>query len=193
MNRYRFTDPYTYPDSDVLKNRLGVTDPDELEAVERRFFALRSRFLPDLATTKNDLLQLHRHLFGDVYEWAGKFRAVGLSRSTTVFCQPEFIERELDTRLEAINAENTHSGSDARDYAGWLAEQAVELNMIHPFREGNGRTLRIFLTVIAAKNGVLLDLTLIDRMAWMQASIAGVQSDYAPMPSVLGGAMREVL
>jgi fido (protein-threonine AMPylation protein) len=183
--------PYLYPDTDVLRNKENIRDEDELEKFEGTHSADRLLTLPhNLPITADGYREIHRYIFQDVYEWAGQDRTIDLCSGSILCSRPGFIDRDLDKCFEAINAEDDLRGLTADQFAARAAEHISELNAIHPFREGNGRTMRAFLGVLAEQAGHEIDLARIDPQAWNVASIEGFCiDDYGPMRDVIAGAI----
>ncbi len=100
---------------------------------------------------------LHQHLFQDVYEWAGEYRTVRISKGGSMFCYPEHIAGEMRGLFNRSRAALS-ARSDRRAFATKAAHFLAELNAIHPFREGNGRTQLTYLTLLAEKAGHPLNL-----------------------------------
>jgi cell filamentation protein, protein adenylyltransferase len=184
--------PYCYPGTDVLRNKENIRDNDELERFERMATARRLETLPhDLPITVAGYREIHRYVLQDVYDWAGEYRTVDTGR-TAPFCKAEFIGRHMDARFAAINAEDNLRGLAPELFAARAAEHICELNAIHCFLDGNGRTQRAFLEVLAAEAGHKIDLARIDPQTWNAASIAGFYTqDYRPMQKVIAGAFVE--
>jgi cell filamentation protein len=184
-------DPYVYPGSEILIKKLGIRDAGQLKKFERRAFVIRAETLPnDIPLTADGYRRIHRHLFQDVYHWAGQDRTVDIAKSNSYFCRAVYIGRELEKRFEAIRAENYLRGLDADEFAASAAEHLSELNAIHPFREGNGRTLRPFLTLLAEAAGHGIDLTRIDPDPWNEASRESFRTaDARVMRAVIAGAV----
>jgi len=165
------TDPYLYPGTDVLRNKEDVRNAVELEAFERMATANRMETLPEnVPITAEGYCELHRYIFQDVYDWAGKTRTVDIAKNDDLFCLGRFVEQELATRFEAIRAESCLRGLSADEFIAQAAHHAAELNAIHPFREGNGRTLRAFLFILGRHAGHGVDLSRIDPQRWNEAS-----------------------
>jgi cell filamentation protein len=188
-------DPYVYPGTEVLINMEDIRDADELEQVERIMTAQRLREgLPNLALTPEGYRSLHRHLFQDVYAWAGQDRIVDIAKGNSYFCRADFIGKELAKRFEAIRAENGLKGLSAEQFAERAAEHVSELNAIHPFREGNGRVQRAFLVVLGRQAGHRIEMQRIEPSAWNEASRVGFRTlDYKEMRRVIAGALVEPL
>jgi cell filamentation protein len=98
----------------------------------------------------------------------------------------------MEKRFAAINAEDNLRYHGPERFAERAAEHICELNLLHPFREGNGRTMRAFLQVLARQAGHEIDLIRIDPKEWNEASIEGYNTqDYRPMSAVIAGALVE--
>lgn len=184
-------DPYVYAGTSVLINRENIRDAAELAAFERLMTAQRlSEGLADIALTPQGYCSLHRHLFQDVYDWAGRPRTVDIAKSNSMFCLAAYVDRELDKRLAAIRAENGLRGLVADLFAARAAEHCSELNAIHPFREGNGRSLRAFLVVLGRQAGHEVKIQHIDADQWNQASRDSFRNgDVTLMQEVIGSVM----
>ena len=138
-------DPYVYPGTSVLRNRFGVRDAGELARRERdascaEILALLDSPLPgryDLA----HLQAFHRRIFGGVYEWAGELRSVAIAK-VDLFALPMHIAPYLSGVLAQLPGERFLKGMPADRLADRLAHYLAEINAVHPFREGNGRTQR---------------------------------------------------
>lgn len=149
-------DPYIDPASGLLRNRLGITDADALARVEAEISTVRDLELvsrPVVGTfDPGHLRQVHRRLFADIYPWAGELRVCRLARSAP-FANPAFIEPWADELLAQLAAENHLQGLSRADFVERLTHYLAEINAVHPFREGNGRTQRAFLRQLAAEVG----------------------------------------
>lgn len=183
-----FDDPYCYPDTDVLKNRLGLTDPEALEAFETEITTARAAEpLPGGETGVAHYRAIHRHLFQDVYEWAGEFRTVRIAKGGNAFCFPEYITPEMDKLFARLSAEDWPRDRDAAAFARGAADFLAVLNQIHPFREGNGRTQLAFLTVLADQAGHRLEFDRLDPEAMLAAMIASYHDQTEPLRTLLLG------
>lgn len=148
---------YCYPGTYVLKNKLDIRDLDRLHEAERDFSSVRQAELSNMGVTGDfsfkHLCSIHKQLFQDVYSWAGKTRTVDISKGT-IFCLVQFIESQFDDLYRKLKKENFLADiSDEKEMGKRLAFYLGELNMIHPFREGNGRTQRIFIEQLCLNNG----------------------------------------
>jgi cell filamentation protein len=168
------TDPYLYPGTSVLKNRRNIQDWQVLDAYEadstqRRLIELAVK--PDRGKFDSAHLQaIHRYIFQDVYDWAGHFRTVNISKGGNLFGSAQFIEMALGGILEKLPRENFLQRLDRESFTSRCGWYFGEINAIHPFREGNGRTQREFLRQLAAQAGYSLDWRCVDRDTMTSAS-----------------------
>ncbi|MBC17124.1 MAG: cell filamentation protein Fic [Desulfovibrio sp.] len=186
--RYAHRDAYTYHNSSVLKSKGGHKTQEALDKFER--LSVANRMMEDPPAGKFDyahLKSLHLHLFQDVYDWAGEERNVSISKGNTQFANPRFIENVVTSLLKNLSNENKLKGLSPQDFVERAAHYVLELNMAHPFREGNGRCLRYFLSLLAQNAGFDLD---VEKLTddWLAACIEGV-SDEAPMCDLIAQAL----
>ena len=99
-------------------------------------------------------LAIHKHLFQDVYDWAGNIRTVRISKDGSPFCFPENVESQMKSLFGDLAKARHLRGLSADDFATKAAHFLAVLNAIHPFREGNGRTQLTFLTLLAERPGI---------------------------------------
>jgi cell filamentation protein len=181
-------DPCLDLGSGVLRNRLGITDPDELRQVEAtltasRIYDLNRVPLPgayDLA----HLQAFHRRIFGDVYDWAGELRTVAIGRGTA-FCRPEHLAGDAEELFAWLARSAYLTGLDRDAFVDALTELLSDLNALHPFREGNGRTQRAFLAQLARDAGHPVRWSAMDPQENVAASRASHTGDDAPLRALL--------
>lgn len=168
-------DPYVYPGTNVLKNRKGFTNAEQLARFEAN--QVTRRVLELLRTPvagKLDaahLRAIHHYIFQDVYDWAGKFRTVNIARSGEYyFAFWDRMEGALGDALGKLARERFLAGLEREAFCGRAAFYLGEINAIHPFRDGNGRTQREFLRVMAVRNGFALDWSRVTRDQMSAAS-----------------------
>lgn len=177
-----FNDPYAYRHADVLKNRAGLRDPALLEAFELEMTALRAEEpLPDGRFDPAHYRAVHRHLFQDVYGWAGRYRTVRTSKNGHMFCYPENIGHSMAALFARLQDEPFTGGGDFEAFASAAADFLAELNAIHPFREGNGRTQLAFLHLVALRAGQPLDLSRIEPERMLAAMVESFTGDAAAL------------
>jgi cell filamentation protein len=159
MSRYSDRDPYLDPETGVLRNRLGLTDEAAIEQAEAACVAVRSYEL-SLTPLEGgfDLVHLqaiHRYLFRDVYEWAGELRSIDIGKGGNHFAHYAHIENAAAPLFLQLAGENHLTGLAAADFSRRAAFYLGGLNALHPFREGNGRAQREFISHLAHANGLL--------------------------------------
>lgn len=175
-------DPYCYKGTQVLKNIPDLRDPAALERFEAVAAAQRSdEPLPSGKFSISHYRAIHHHLFQDVYPWAGRLRQIRLSKAKSTFCYPENIAAELRKLFAELKRRSNLRGLTPDVFAAQAAHFLAELNAIHPFREGNGRSQMTFLTHLAAAAGYPFDLQRLDPPAFLAAMISSFGGDEAPL------------
>jgi cell filamentation protein len=181
-------DPYCYPGTSVLKNRLDLRDQAQLDAFEALITAQRSEEpLPRGKLGYTHYRAIHRHLFQDVFDWAGRSRTVRIAKSGSMFCYPEHIGGEMRKLFARIKTERFLRSLPALEFAQRAAHIVAELNAIHPFREGNGRTQLTYLTLLAARAGHPLALDRMDPAAMLAAMVKSFKDDERPLAALIEG------
>ena len=178
--KYTGNDADFIPGSDVLKNIPGITEQERLTKFERNAVAWRSVTLPLGNLDIEYFKTVHRHLFQDVYIWAGEFRSVPLTKGTSRFAQPQYIEQQTKRVLHEISVSLSIS-QNIQDICASIAHFAVELIAIHPFREGNGRVIRACIAQVLSSRGYAVNFSSIPEDVWLTASIDGFNGNEAPM------------
>jgi fido (protein-threonine AMPylation protein) len=181
MTKYSNRDHYLDPATGVLKNKLGITDAAILEKQEADYAAARSYELArNPIKGKFDLAHLqaiHKHLFCDLYPWAGKLRTIDISRGDTFFSHHAHIESAARPIFKKLETEKYLAELDIVTFSDRAAHYLGEVNALHPFREGNGRAQREFINHLAYKNGYRLDWKNITQSDMIQASIESFKGD----------------
>lgn len=182
----KFESYFTLQD-DVLENKLGITDPQQLKQAEAAIVAVRASEVfqnpPDGKMDYAYLKAIHRQLFSDLYDFAGETRKVDMAKGDSAFCYIAFIEDE-QKRIFRELARNFHSEMDKTEFVFRLTRLAADLNALHPFREGNGRTIRLFLTLLARRCGYDLSYDGIEAEQMMTADIQAFRGDFALLENV---------
>jgi cell filamentation protein len=180
-------DPYCYPGSSVLRNRLDLRTQAELDAFETFITAQRAdEPLPRGRLSYSHYRAIHRHLFQDVYPWAGRIRTVRIAKQGSMFAYPEHIDREMQRLFRALAAGRFFRSLDAPTFAKKAAHFLAELNAIHPFRDGNGRTQLTFLALLAERAGHPLDLDRLRPAAVLKATIQSFEGKEQALVRVIG-------
>jgi len=161
---YKYIDldyTYTDPKTGILRNLADITEPDVLLFFESGAVAKRIQELyekPIKIKGADSLLSIHRHLFQDVYSWAGEKRKVEISKAGKQFFPTTHFDNAFRFIDTLISDYKNISKEDKLQIAEKLAEILDNVNYLHPFREGNGRTQREFLRLLASEKGLTLNL-----------------------------------
>lgn len=164
-------DPYVYPGTSILKNIFDIRDAAALDETERELVAQRlTQNIPTGIFDLEHLKAIHRHLFQDMYSWAGEIRTVEINRGGHQFQFRQYIETGMADVHRRIVAEQQLQGCEPAVFAQKAAEIIGDINYVHPFREGNGRTQLQYLKQLGERAGHMLDLTLLQKESWIEAS-----------------------
>jgi cell filamentation protein len=173
-------DPYLDLQSGVLRNRLGITDPHDLAFAESdistfRIAQLHRNPLPgryDLA----HLQAVHKWIFGDLYDWAGEIRTVPIGKGA-LFCLPQDIVPVADEVFGRLSRDCRLRGLGRAEFVDKLTELFAAIDALHPFREGNGRAMRSFLSQLARDAGHPVRWTAMNREANVLAARTAHRGD----------------
>jgi cell filamentation protein len=182
-------DPFLDPRTGVFRNRLGLTDRDALAAAEKTMTALRveqlkRRRIPGRYDLDH-LRAFHWTIFQDVYPWAGQLRTVLIVKAGGSFCLPHLITSTAAELFDRLATADHLRGYDRPAFLAGLTALLAEINALHPFREGNGRTQRAFLSQLAHDAGFRLRWEGVDRDANIDAAQAAADGDLAPLRALL--------
>ena len=189
---YKYLDfDYTYvdPKTGILKNIPGITDPDVLLFVESGAVTKRLQELynnPIKIKGVENLFDIHKHLFQDIYIWAGKKRVVEISKDGKQF----FPTIHFDNASNYINSLIADYKKIRKNRRKELAEKLAEIldnvNYFHPFREGNGRAQREFLRLLALEKGLILNLNPPDNKSVFERYMKGtIESDLVTLKELI--------
>jgi len=179
-------DPYCYDGTTVLRNRLGIQDAETLEAFELEMSTLRAAEpLPDGGFEVDHYLRVHHHLFQDVYDWAGKPRTIQTAKGGNLFCLPAYIETELKKLFEILENDPGSWVKTPQQVVEVVADFLAELNAIHPFREGNGRSQLAFVHLLGEAASHPFDLSRVKRDTFLPAMIASFHGELGPLKEEL--------
>ncbi|WP_375675584.1 Fic/DOC family protein [Bartonella sp. CL100XZDX] len=176
MEKYKGSgDSYTDPETGVMYNRFGIKDKATLQRVESTISYVKSfEFVHTPIGGKFDLdymKEIHRRLFGDIYEWAGQVRLVDIAKGNSMFASYNQIESYAPKITKKLAKEQYLRGLGAYDFSQRAGYYMGELNALHPFREGNGRTQREFMVQLAREAGYHINWKGIERQEMTRASI----------------------
>lgn len=171
MEKYNFGSDESYL---LQNNLLGIDSLSELELAEQYVFTVRALQVAQKNYkinhhSLNELQLLHKHLFQDIYSFAGQLRNVQLVKGDTRFCHFEHIVTYGESIFHQLKQEGAWLSIE--EAAERLAYYKSELNMLHPFREGNGRTIRLFIQDLARNKGYNWDFENMNKEQYMNAMI----------------------
>lgn len=188
-------DRYVYPGTGVLVNRFGIADGAKLAMLERAVTSADMLgLIQDGITGMFDIdhiRSIHSRIFSGVYDWAGEFRDIEIMKGGTEFVAPEGIGYELEDLCGTIRGAGYFLGLDRGRTADALAGVICGLNQIHPFREGNGRTQRIFVSQLALNAGYDLDFAGVTENDMRNASMAAARGNRNLMKFLFLNALSE--
>ena len=184
-NKYKYTYEktanYCYKDSDVLINKLNITDEKDLYDAERGLVTLRTAQLNEEPIKGyfdfNHLKSIHKFLFQDVYRWAGDIRNCNIAKQD-LFCLCEYIDSFANDIFGRLKKEQYFIKYSYEVKLKKLVELFADINALHPFREGNGRSQREFIEELAKINGIDLNLTTVSKEDMIIASHDSINGHY---------------
>jgi cell filamentation protein len=192
-NNYEYIDPdytYTDPKTGVMRNNANIADPEQLLFFESAAVVKRLKELeatPITIRNAETLLDIHRYLFQDVYEWAGQKRTVEISKQGKPFFLTNFFDSGFAYIDNLINEYREIDSSDKTGLARHLANLLDSINYLHPFREGNGRTQREFLRTLVLEKGYILNLNPPDNADVYERYMSGtIEGDVDRLAELIG-------
>lgn len=182
---------YFVDGNDVLDNKLRITNPDALMAAEQEIVTNKTADVLSETPDTFDihyLLHIHKVLFEDIYDFAGKFRAVDITKSgaKAPFAYAQFLDAESKRIFDGLADKNYLRNLETKTFIQEITHLAAELNALHPFREGNGRTIRLFLIMLADHAGYLLDYSQVSADELISADKLAFEGNVKPLLEVYG-------
>lgn len=194
-----FIDPYLEPETGILRNLVGASTSAELAQAEADLVAVRIIQLRDhqLVPSTRDLHELqglHRHLFQDIFPWAGEIRTIDMRRGDGDFFAPcAGIPVNLDNVFVSLSHQGYLQDLGEGEFLKALAHFYDDLNFIHPFREGNGRAQRLFWSRVAFDAGWILDWAPVYGSELNESSrLAREKGDVAALEKTLAKCVRPI-
>ncbi len=183
-NSYKYIDSnfiYIDPKTGILQNLLGIEDEETLNFVESAIVTKKLSELNENPIEIRDIKSLffiHKHLFQEIYSWAGKIRTVEINKGGKQFFPTVHFDNAFHYINTLINEYKSISKYDKVKLSEKLAEILDNINYLHPFREGNGRTQREFLRLLALEKELKLNLNPIDNSSVYERYMKGtIESD----------------
>ena len=199
MNNYSYngSENYCYHNTDVLINKLNIRNDEELTIAERDITTLRlAKLFESPISNKFDfslLCDIHKSIFQDIYDWAGQIRrGEFFSKGVSIFCRGSLIKYNADIIFGKLANEKYLCNLNKKLFISRMAYYMGEINALHPFREGNGRTSREFFRQLALHTDYLLDFSLTKKEDLLAADINAFNGVYDDLIALLDGAVYSV-
>jgi cell filamentation protein len=182
----------------VLKNKKGITDLPTLQLAEeaglvRAYRTLLAEVRMDTPMTCELLRHVHARIFGDLYDWAGRWRTVWISKPGTTWPPPDFLDQTMEAyERDVLRTHPAVALQDDHTFCAAVAAIQGEFLVIHPFREGNARTIKLLANLLAAQTGrpiLLYDQTDRGTETYIAAAKAAFGKDYDPMTAIIRDAL----
>jgi cell filamentation protein len=184
---YEWDSSYCYPGSSVLKNKLEIRDAEVLVVAEREITAATIAGLMDKPVRGSldfkHLCDIHHTIFRDIFDWAGKPRTVNIAKGNP-FCMSHAIPGYAEDIFARLKGEDFLLGKPTDEMPERLTYYLSEINVLHPFREGNGRTQRVFVEYLAQSAGYYVDFSVVSSDEMVEASVLSFDKDYAMMTAM---------
>lgn len=191
-SRYQVSDDAAGINKGILKNKLRFKNRKLLEEAETllltdayaNFFELlkKDKVKFDLAL----LFAIHKYFLGTIYDWAGKVRTVDISKNGMLFAPIKYLDKTLEVFSKLLKTTLPKQTDSKNEIAKKIAIIHNEFNIIHPFREGNGRTIRLFLDLISASLGYNpIDWSKQSNSIYLQACIKGTKGEHELMAKII--------
>lgn len=182
-------DPYIDQATGVFRNVLGFTNEADLEQAEANMTSAMLAAMVENPVVGNfdltHLVAIHHRLFDALYPWAGELRTVEMVKGSTRFANAEYLEQAAKELFGQLQAQNRLLGLPDTQYIEELAHYYSEVNVLHPFREGNGRTQRAFFSMLASESGREISWEKIDPNENIAALVAAYSGDEQLLRSLL--------
>jgi cell filamentation protein len=181
---YEWDAKYCYPGSFVLKNKFDIRNAEELSTAERRSTAFNILEIMDSPIRGRfdfkHLRDIHRTIFCDVYTWAGTPRTVDIAKGDA-FCLSQHIGSYAENLFAQLKQEHFLAEKTQAEMPKRLTYYLSEINVLHPFREGNGRTQRVFIEYLAQYAGFSVDFSQVTGKEMIEASALSFRCKYEMM------------
>lgn len=182
-------DPYVYPGTAALRNNLEIRDPQELSQAEADIVGLALRTLTDEPLPGGYDLEhwqaFHHRIFGGLYPWAGELRTVQIAKPNAFYARPEHIAGYAQGIFAELAREDHLKGLDRLAFLERLTHYHAEMYAVHPFREGNTRSLRAFLSQLARQAGHQIGWERLEHERSFAANVASLNGQNEKLKALL--------
>jgi cell filamentation protein len=190
---------YVDAEQTVLKNKKGITSLPKLQLAEER--ALAEAYETILGEVRFDtpmtcalLNHIHARIFGELYEWAGRYRTVWISKPRITWPPPDFLHQSMEGfERDVLRKYPASAIRDDDAFCAAVGEIQGEFLVIHPFREGNARTIKFMTNLLAVQTGkplLVYDATEAGQEAYIAAARAAFKRRHGPMTAVIREALE---
>ncbi|MBX3415933.1 MAG: Fic family protein [Pirellulales bacterium] len=182
----------------VLVNKAGIVHLEDLQVAEEQALARAyGQLLQEVRTDtplSNDLLRhIHASIFGDLYDWAGRWRTVWISKPGTTWPPPDFLDNSMTTfERDVLSRWPSKVIGDDESFCQAIGEIHGEFLTIHPFREGNARTIKLMTDLLAIQTGrplLAYDNSARGADAYIEAAKKAFKRDYGPLSTLIAEAL----
>ena len=193
---YDGSEGYFYIGTTILKNKLGIKNEDSLIIAEKEITSIKLLMLNNMPIIDKynfeNLCKIHRIIFSDIFEWAGQIRKGDFfSKGNSIFCRGQYIVESANKIFSDLLDEKYLIGLKKQNFIEKTAYYMGEINALHPFREGNGRTLREYFRQLSLKANYLLDFSKTNKDELLQADIEAFNGKYNSLIKILDKAIVE--
>ena len=191
---YKDSEGYFYPGTYILINKLNIRDDNALTIAEKEITSLKLLILNNIPIIEKinfeDLCKIHKIIFEDIYEWAGLIRQGDFfSKGNSIFCRGQYIIENANNIMNNIKKENYLCELNKSKFIERIAYYMGEINALHPFREGNGRTSREFFRQLSLNAGYILDFSKTEKDKLLTADIEAFNGKYESLINILDKAI----
>jgi len=177
-----------------LKNKLGIKNEDALTNAEKEITSIKLLMLYNMPIMDkfdfDNLCNIHKIIFSDIYDWAGKIRKGDFfSKGNSIFCRGKYIPESANKIFSEIFNENYLKGLKKHIFIERMAYYMGEINALHPFREGNGRSLREYFRQLSINANYILDFSETNKEKLLQADIEAFNGKYNELIKILDKAI----
>lgn len=187
---------YCYPNSDVLINKLNIRNGEILFEAERKLTMLRISDLIDNPIKGEfdlkHLQEIHKYIFQDIYDWSGEIRTVDIAKQN-MFCKAQYINGQASSIFENLKKEKFLIGLGRDEMVNKLSYYFSEINALHPFREGNGRSQREFIRELVLFCNYRIDFRKVNKNLMLEASKDSFLCNYSKMEELFDICLSEKL
>ena len=199
METYNYTyegsEGYCYPGTNVLKNKLGIKDDNSLTNAEREITSIKMLILyNDPISTDygfNTLCNIHKTIFEDIFDWAGQIRRGDFfSKGNSIFCRGQFIVENANRIMNNLQKEKFLKGYRKAEFIEKIAYYMGEVNALHPFRDGNGRSSREYFRQLSLNANFILDFSKTKKEKLLSADIEAFNGKYESLIEILNKSIK---